>query len=475
MISIFPSERMGPAQGPPAAGPKPASEQNTPSGSSAFASMMSKGDQAPPEDVQRIPQSNEASKPSLTSSEIVLPDPDVAVARLPETQPDADAADALALPAPSDPAVAPDADAADALALPPPSDPAVAPDAEAALAEVETAPVDSGTRPIPDRVARIAAAQSAPNAASEINTEFESNRPASESSRTAQGTPPSTDAAPDRTVTAKPEKTVAPDIQTDAPAHSDVPAKATTATHENTPRPTRLDLFQASGDEPLRIQRGQDAAEPPMTEIKDAVMRGVSDVSAGADKLTLAGLKTAAVNLTTDAPLTFADSVVTAAQVQSASSQTVPTGMIPTQPAVQIAAPNDITAIILNNIRNIADPQEQLIIQLDPPELGRVSIDFKFDAQGVQQITVTTENPEALKRLRELHFELTNALRDHGLSEKNMSFRQHSDGQSRSPWQSASPFSESGHQGQIADPVRSTPVLPTRPGLSSNNRLDLTL
>ena len=62
-------------------------------------------------------------------------------------------------------------------------------------------------------------------------------------------------------------------------------------------------------------------------------------------------------------------------------------------------------------------------------------IDFKFDAQGVQQVVVTSENPEALKRLREMHFELTEALRQQGLSDANMSFRQEAEERPQESWQ----------------------------------------
>ncbi len=150
-------------------------------------------------------------------------------------------------------------------------------------------------------------------------------------------------------------------------------------------------------------------------------------------------------------------------------------GLTPTPAAIPVAAPSDLTSVILNAVKNGADPQEQLVVQLDPPELGRVMIDFKFDAQGVQQVTVTSENPEALKRLRELHFELTQALRENGLSDQNMSFRQEAGDQSQEAWQS--PDQQRSNAPLIAADERraSLSATPAQPNVQARDRLDLLL
>jgi len=67
---------------------------------------------------------------------------------------------------------------------------------------------------------------------------------------------------------------------------------------------------------------------------------------------------------------------------------------------------------------------ESLLVQLDPPELGRVAIDFRFDAQGLQHVTVIAESAEALRQIRHMHSELLQALERNGLSTDNMSFQQ---------------------------------------------------
>lgn len=150
-------------------------------------------------------------------------------------------------------------------------------------------------------------------------------------------------------------------------------------------------------------------------------------------------------------------------------------GMTPTAPSIPLATPSELTGIIVNAINNGIDPQEQLVVQMDPPELGRVLIDFKFDAQGLQQIVVTTENPEALKRLRELHFELTQALRDHGLSEQNMTFRQQADEQSQRGWGGSDGSSQDTGFFAAEDRRTSPSIVPQTSSMTPRDRLDLLL
>ena len=151
------------------------------------------------------------------------------------------------------------------------------------------------------------------------------------------------------------------------------------------------------------------------------------------------GLQTAGGDLASmlrDGAATAPDTVLNVGPTTAPTASTVATtpGMTPVAPSIPVASPNELTGIIMNALQNGMDPQEQLIVQLDPPELGRIMIDFKFDAQGLQQITVTSENPEALKRLREMHAELTAALRDQGLSGENLSFQQDTQDRSQSNW-----------------------------------------
>lgn len=174
--------------------------------------------------------------------------------------------------------------------------------------------------------------------------------------------------------------------------------------------------------------------ETPETEIRSASAEPdmAADLDVRAPRATapsVTEVSTIASTLTRETPTITPDTQlnIVPAQAPTTGAPAAPTGLTPTAPMQIIAAPNELSAVIVNALQGGLDPKEQIVVQLDPPELGRVLIDFKFDAQGVQQITITSENPEALKRLRELHFELTQALKDFGLSDQNMSFQQHAD------------------------------------------------
>lgn len=101
--------------------------------------------------------------------------------------------------------------------------------------------------------------------------------------------------------------------------------------------------------------------------------------------------------------------------------------------AAMIATPPEVVDIVRAKLAG-TDGSDRITVQLDPPELGRVSIDFKFDAQqGLQHITVTGDTPEAMRQLRQLHFQLAQALEQHGLSSQDMTFRQNSSQQDQQP------------------------------------------
>lgn len=228
-----------------------------------------------------------------------------------------------------------------------------------------------------------------------------------------------------------------------------------------------------TSDDALRIVRQQDGVELPHQGGKLADLASEADLTASTIKSALSAGTADGKAATATAALP--DALISIAQPTATSAPAVTSGLTPVAPSVPIAAPSDLNAIILNAVKNGAEPREQLIVQLDPPELGRVAIDFKFDAQGVQQITVTSENPEALRRLRELHFELTEALKDHGLTEQNLSFRQQADDQSQPAWQMPERSGSGTLFSAKEEPPAESPLLRSNSAFTQPDRLDLTL
>ena len=163
------------------------------------------------------------------------------------------------------------------------------------------------------------------------------------------------------------------------------------------------------------------------------------------------------------------------AAIQSSSiSVAAPPVMAPAN-AILVASPADITSIVSNAADN--GDADRIVIQLDPPELGRVSIDFKFDANGLQHVTVTGESREAMRQLRLMHFELTQALERHGITSQNMSFQQQQQNAQQSP--TPNPFAR---QGNLSDAGGATALEPmtahnnqTSPRMLPGGRLDMKL
>jgi hypothetical protein len=145
--------------------------------------------------------------------------------------------------------------------------------------------------------------------------------------------------------------------------------------------------------------------------------------------------------------------------------------------AIVTASPAETVKIITDTVSSPNDPPDRITVQLDPPELGRVSIDFKFDAHGIQHITVTGDSPEALRQLRLMHFELTQALERNGLSSENMTFQQQQSGQQ----QSHTPAGRRlfGDSGPVAEPAILTAANITadsiRPARTASGGLDIRL
>ena len=182
----------------------------------------------------------------------------------------------------------------------------------------------------------------------------------------------------------------------------------------------------------------QTAAKPGSGAAPIAADQARLSDTQGAD----AALASAAAGPTGPAPLSSADmpalSDASAQTGQSSLSVSAATYTAPSGPAsaLPVPAPTGLTpahamvvaapAQVVDIVSSAADDgqSDSIIVQLDPPELGRVSIDFKFDANGLQHVTITGETSEAMRQLRLMHFELIQALERHGIGSSNMTFQQ---------------------------------------------------
>ena len=90
------------------------------------------------------------------------------------------------------------------------------------------------------------------------------------------------------------------------------------------------------------------------------------------------------------------------------------------QPPTLVASPAEVPQIISQSLAQ-NEATERITIQLDPPELGRVAIDFQIDENGVHTVTITGENNEAIRKLRLMNFELLQALEQQGMAGRGFS------------------------------------------------------
>ena len=144
--------------------------------------------------------------------------------------------------------------------------------------------------------------------------------------------------------------------------------------------------------------------------------RAVTGVASAGDKTAAADAQPASTSAVS--PLTFA--AAAPAPSPAALQAPAPIAMAPAQ-AVVVASPVEVVNIVAQTAKD--GQSDRVVVQLDPPELGRVSIDFKFDSQGLQHVTITGETPEALRQLRAMHFELVQALERQGFDGQSMTFQ----------------------------------------------------
>lgn len=160
---------------------------------------------------------------------------------------------------------------------------------------------------------------------------------------------------------------------------------------------TRLTPVSATSDEKIAAVSRQEGAP-------EAITTGSSEPPAGASPF---GAGPPSTPSTLPSPTTTPASVAT-----------------PASSPPLVATPTQLPEILSQSIGTDEDRRDRIVVQLDPPELGRVSLEFKFDVQGLQTVTVSSETPEAMRRLRLMHFELVHALEQQGLSADNLNYSQ---------------------------------------------------
>lgn len=82
---------------------------------------------------------------------------------------------------------------------------------------------------------------------------------------------------------------------------------------------------------------------------------------------------------------------------------------------------------VAHALASVTHGQDKLVVRLDPPELGRVSIEFQFDAQRNVTAVISAENADIGSQLREKSEFFMKALKEAGFEDVNLSFDTQSD------------------------------------------------
>jgi hypothetical protein len=169
----------------------------------------------------------------------------------------------------------------------------------------------------------------------------------------------------------------------------------------------------------------------PKTEKSKTVFTPISDLAAAVNSANNAASITQPSTSVTAAASTVSAPASSFNQIVSDMQQTSPQ-----QPIAKLQIDTNTASKISQMVSAISqsegDQKSRVYVQLDPPELGRLALDFKFDPQGLQQIIITSETQEALKRMRGQHFELVQALQENGMGESAVSYQQSQDNRGKS-------------------------------------------
>lgn len=160
---------------------------------------------------------------------------------------------------------------------------------------------------------------------------------------------------------------------------------------------------------PASINQAPPLSLDPISDLVTAVQDASTDPASPAATLGSTTSSNAPLNLTSTTAPSF--------------NPAAPSGQSP----VIVASPADVPGVVAQTLAQ-NESTERISIQLDPPELGRVSIEFQIDESGVHTVTVTGETSEALRKLRLMNFELLQALEQQGLGGRSFSLEyQHSE------------------------------------------------
>ena len=187
-------------------------------------------------------------------------------------------------------------------------------------------------------------------------------------------------------------------------------------------------LAQASAESNQELSthastRIDDTIDIKLTEQRIMDARHLTDAAPLPDELTktpaiMSGKSGVAASIAT--PVAALETVSFSAVAQATVATTAASPLTLSSAAPTLNAPS-LTSVMQSIIRTV-ETQKGVSVRLDPPEMGRVYIDYQFQADRSVTAIVRTDLPEALAQLRDNTSILHNLLKENGFDQVNINF-----------------------------------------------------
>ncbi len=181
------------------------------------------------------------------------------------------------------------------------------------------------------------------------------------------------------------------------------------------------------------------------------------------------------------APVNMSDALIIPNLASAAMPQATPPSLLDHSGAVRplltlsMQEPAQAANALARVIMTQSGMGERVSVQLDPPELGRLNLDFVFDGNRLQSVHVISDTPEMQQFLKRQTALLSQILADSGFGETSLSFENQR--QNHNPFMDRNEKTLSVHK-QLADgEIMATPIADGRPAtnhpLLSLDHLDI--
>ena len=156
-----------------------------------------------------------------------------------------------------------------------------------------------------------------------------------------------------------------------------------------------------------------DRAFTPTADVKDAL-----------PKLSLTTTGTIEPELINVTPTTVGEATASLATVTAPAAETLIRTPQATQTGLQLPTSHPAIQTVAQNLIKVQETKSGVSVQLDPPEMGRVFIDFQFETDKSVTATIRSDIAETSAALKDKADFFQQILKDNGFNDVTLSFEQ---------------------------------------------------